>query len=128
MDRGELKALDSPQNLKAKLGGDVITIGLADSSDAARQRARELFGNLKWVGRVEEHPQGIILISTNGDAAIPHLIQSASEAGLQIASVTMKRPSLDDVFLTYTGHELREEDGGSDAFRRMKRAVRQARR
>jgi len=127
LDRGELMALDSPQNLKAKLGGDVITVGLTDSSEAACQRARELFAGLDWVRRVEAHPQGLVLISRDGDATIPRLIQAASGSGLEIASVTLKRPSLDDVFLTYTGHELREEEGGADAFRRMARGVRQAR-
>ena len=127
LDRGELKALDTPQNLKAKLGGDVITVGLADSSEPTCRRARELFAALEWVSRVEAHPQGLALISRNGDATIPRLIQAASENGLEIASVTLKRPSLDDVFLTYTGHELREEEGGADAFRRMARGVRQAR-
>lgn len=128
MDQGELKALDTPQNLKSKLGGDVITISLSDTSNGVRQRARQLFGSVDWVSRLEEHPQGFVLISTNGESAIPRLIHMASDGGLQIASVTLKRPSLDDVFLTYTGHELREEEGGSDAFRRMSRAVRQARR
>jgi ABC-2 type transport system ATP-binding protein len=127
IDHGVLKALDSPQNLKAKLGGDVITIGLSDTSEAGRQRARQLFGGLDWVSRLEEHPQGFILISTNGESAIPRLVNAASGGGLQIASMTLKRPSLDDVFLTYTGRELREEEGGSDAFRRMSRGVRQAR-
>jgi ABC-2 type transport system ATP-binding protein len=128
MDQGELKALDSPQTLKAKLGGDVITVGLRDPSEPARQRAQELFGRLEWVIRLEPHPKGFVLISRDGDSAIPRLIQAAAGSGLEISSVTLKRPSLDDVFLTYTGHELREEEGGSDAFRRMTRAVRQARR
>lgn len=128
VDRGELKVLDTPQNLKAKLGGDVITVGLADLSEETRQRARELLAGLDWVNRVEAHPQGFVLISRNGDSAIPRLIQAASGSGLEIASITLKRPSLDDVFLTYTGHELREEEGGADAFRRMARGVRQARR
>lgn len=127
IDRGELKALDTPQNLKARLGGDVISIGLADSSEAASQRARELFSGFDWISRVDVHPQGLVLIARNGDAAIPRLVQAASESGLDIASLALKRPSLDDVFLTYTGHELREEEGGADAFRRMSRGVRQAR-
>lgn len=127
IDRGELKALDTPQNLKAQLGGDVITIGLADPSEAASERARELFAAFDWISRVDVHPQGLVLIARNGDAAIPRLVQAASETGLAIASLALKRPLLDDVFLTYTGHELREEEGGADAFRRMSRGVRQAR-
>ena len=128
IDRGELKATDTPQNLKDQLGGDVITVGFADLSQELRDRARRRFGSLDWVSRIDDHPQGVVLISTSGDAAIPRLIEAASADGLQIASVTLKRPSLDDVFLAHTGHELREEEGGSDAFRRMSRAVRQARR
>ena len=127
IDRGELQALDAPQNLKAAMGGDVITIGLADSSEPASQRARELFARLDWVSRVDTHPQGLVLIARNGDATIPRLVQAASENGLEIVSMALQRPSLDDVFLTYTGHELREEEGGADAFRRMSRGVRQAR-
>ena len=127
IDRGELQALDAPQNLKAAMGGDVITIGLADSSEPTSQRARELFARLDWVSRVDTHPQGLVLIARNGDATIPRLVQAASENGLEIVSMALQRPSLDDVFLTYTGHELREEEGGADAFRRMSRGVRQAR-
>ena len=127
IDRGELKVLDTPQNLKARLGGDVITIGLADASEAASERARNLFAGFDWISRVDAHPQGLVLIASNGDAAIPRLVQAASEHGLQIASLALKRPLLDDVFLTYTGRELREEEGGADAFRRMSRGVRQAR-
>ena len=128
IDQGELKALDTPQNLKSKLGGDVITVGLAHSSESACQQAKEIFSRLEWVVRTEAHPQGIVLISRNSDATIPRLMQAAQRDGLEIASVTLKHPSLDDVFLSYTGHELREEEGGSDAFRRLRRAVRQARR
>ena len=65
-------------------------------------------------------------VSTGSHAWIT--IEAASENGLQIASLAMNRPSLDEVFLKYTGHELREEEGGADAFRRMSRGVRQARR
>ncbi|MBI4459707.1 MAG: ATP-binding cassette domain-containing protein [Acidobacteria bacterium] len=127
IDQGELKALDTPQNLKSKLGGDVITVGLADPAEGAYQRAEEIFAALEWVSRTERHPKGIVLISGNGDATVPRLVQAAQQGGLEIASITLKNPSLDDVFLTYTGHELREEEGGSDAFRRLRRAVRQAR-
>ncbi|MBI4463661.1 MAG: ATP-binding cassette domain-containing protein [Acidobacteria bacterium] len=128
IDQGELKTLDTPQKLKAALGGDVITVELSEPSETVCQQARELFAGLDWVSRVENSPQGFILISRNGDTAIPRLIQAATERGLVINSVALKRPSLDDVFLSYTGHELREEEGGQDAFRKMARGVRQARR
>jgi ABC-2 type transport system ATP-binding protein len=127
MDRGELKALDTPQSLKTQMGGDIITIGLSDSSEAGSRRARELFARFDWISRVDANPQGLVLITRNGDATIPRLVQAATENGLQIASLVLKRPSLDDVFLSYTGRDLREEEGGADAFRRMSRGVRQAR-
>lgn len=127
IDRGEIKAMDSPASLKAKLGGDVINIGLSEDSAENRTRARQVFGTLNWISRIDDSPHGLMLISRDGDSAIPRLIEAATSGGLAIASVTMKRPTLDDVFIKYTGHELREEEGGSDAFRRMTRAVRQAR-
>ena len=107
---------------------DVITLGLGELSEEASNRARERFSGFDWITRVDVHPQGLVLITPNGEMAIPRLVQAASEMGLQIASLALKRPSLDDVFLTYTGRDLREEEGGADAFRRMSRGVRQARR
>jgi ABC-2 type transport system ATP-binding protein len=128
IDQGEMKALDTPRNLKAQLGGDVITVGLADASEGTCQHAQEVFSRLEWITRTERHPQGVILISGDGDTAIPRIMRAAAGNGLEIASFTLKHPSLDDVFLSYTGRELREEEGGSDTFRRLRRAVRQARR
>jgi len=128
MDHGELKVLDTPQNLKAKLGGDVITLGLSDPSETTIRRAQEVFSGLEWISRTELYPHGVILISSNSDAALPRLMQIADENGLGIISITLKHPSLDDVFLAHTGHDLRQKEGGADAFRRLKRGVRQARR
>ncbi|OFV93722.1 MAG: ABC transporter ATP-binding protein [Acidobacteria bacterium RIFCSPLOWO2_12_FULL_54_10] len=128
IDQGELKVLDAPQNLKAEMGGDVITVGLSDPSETVTRRAQEVFSRLEWISRTELHLQGVILISRNSDATLPRLMQIAAENDLEIISITLKHPSLDDVFLAHTGHDLRQEDGGADAFRRLKRGVRQARR
>ena len=101
---------------------------LADSSETASGQAREVFSGLDCISRVEASPQGFVLISPNADSVIPRLVRAATERGLGIDSVTLKRPTLEDVFLDHTGRALREEEGGSDAFRRMARGVRQARR
>ena len=128
IDQGELRALDSPQTLKAELGGDIITLGLADFSESTCRQARELFAALDCIHHVESSSQEFVLIARNGDLAIPRVMQAAAEQGLPIASVTMKRATLEDVFLAHTGHGLRQEEGGADSFRRLARAVRQARR
>ena len=121
MDRGEIVVLDTPEALKAGVGADRVTLGTADD-DAALTALRDHFGIEAAVaeGAVTFHVE-------NGEEFVPRLF---AELGVAITSVAVSRPTLDDVFMRYTGTTIRDaETGGvADLNRTMMRAMARAKR
>ena len=108
MDQGEIVALDSPETLKASVGADRIRIE-TDDNDEAIEALRERFG---VEARVAE---GAVMFSVpGGEQFVPRLF---GELGLPIRSVSVARPSLDDVFMKYTGTTIRDAEESSNSFR-----------
>ena len=56
----------------------------------------------------------VTVFTTSGDQLIPQIFQRASDLGIKIESISLTKPTLDDVFLSYTGRELREDNGKYD--------------
>ena len=121
MDRGEIVVLDTPGALKAGVGADRVVLGTADD-DATLAALRDRFGIEASVaeGAVTFHVE-------NGEAFVPRLF---AETDLAITSVAVSRPTLDDVFMRYTGTTIRDaETGGpADQSRAMMRALAGAKR
>ena len=120
IDQGKIVALGTPSELKAQIGGDVITITTADVPAAARE-VQERFGVTPMAAN------GTLRIEVpDGAAFLPRLVR---ELPMRIDSVALSRPSLDDVFLKLTGHAIRTEGAsGADALRNMARMWRGGRR
>jgi ABC-2 type transport system ATP-binding protein len=121
MDRGEIVVLDTPEALKASVGADRVTLGTADD-DAAIAALRDHFGIEAALaeGAVTFHVD-------SGEAFVPRLF---AELDVAITSVAVSRPTLDDVFLRYTGSTIRdaETDGVGSMNRAMMRAMAGSRR
>ena len=104
MDRGEIVVLDTPEALKASVGADRVALGTVDNP-AALTALRDLFGIDATV------TEGAVTFHTAaGETFVPRLL---AELGVGITSVTVSRPTLDDVFLRYTGSTIREAESGS---------------
>jgi ABC-2 type transport system ATP-binding protein len=101
MDRGEIVVLDTPETLKASVGADRVVLGTVDDA-AAIGALRERFGIEASVadGAVTFHV-------ASGEAFVPRLF---AELGVGITSVAVSRPTLDDVFMRYTGATLRDAE------------------
>src|SRR5687767_6314890 len=121
MDRGEIVVLDTPEALKAGVGADRVVLGTADD-DAALAALQDRFGIEAAVaeGAVTFHVE-------NGEAFVPRLF---AELDVGITSVAVSRPTLDDVFMRYTGTTIRDAETGGpgDPNRAMMRAMAGARR
>jgi ABC-2 type transport system ATP-binding protein len=121
IDRGEIVVLDTPSALKASVGADRVTLGTVDD-DAALVALRDTFGIEAAMaeGAVTFHVE-------SGEAFVPRLF---AELDVAITSVAVSRPTLDDVFMRYTGTTIRDAEtgGGSDLNRAMMRAMTGARR
>src|SRR4051794_31093364 len=106
MDHGEIVALDSPETLKAGIGADRVRIE-TDDNDAAIEALRDRFD---IEGRVAE--RAVIFAVPGGEAFVPRLF---AELGMPIRSVSVSRPTLDDVFMSFTGTTIRDaEQSGTD--------------
>jgi ABC-2 type transport system ATP-binding protein len=114
IDGGKIVAQGTPDELKAMVGGDVVTITTSDNARALGE-IRKLFG-------VEPTTEdGTLRVEVaDGAAFVPRLVR---ETSVEVKSVAFRRPSLDDVFLKLTGHAIRAEGAASvDQLRMMGRA------
>jgi ABC-2 type transport system ATP-binding protein len=100
MNRGELVTMGTPAQLKASVGGDVLS--LDSKTPGFADEIRKL-----GYATFTESPNGQIdLLVSNGERLIPHLIESLKTAGIEVEAVSLKKPTLDDVFLKYTGTRI----------------------
>ena len=110
MDHGRIVALDTPEALKASVGKDRVQI-TTDDDEAAIAALRERFGD-----RGRRSPRATVTFGVaEGEQFVPRLF---AELGQPIRSVSVSRPSLDDVFMSYTGTTIRDaEASGADDLR-----------
>ena len=111
IDHGRIVAIDTPEALKASVGKDRVQIHTADDQAAIRALA-EKFGL-----EAAMHEGAVTFSVASGEQFVPRLF---AELGIPIRSVSVSRPSLDDVFMSYTGSTIRDaEASGTDAMRQM---------
>ena len=96
MDEGRLVALDTPAALKATVGTDRVTIRTADDAAALARLDDAILTD-----------DGIVISVEDGEAFVPKLFGTL---GVPITNVSISRPSLDDVFLSYTGRTIRDSE------------------
>jgi ABC-2 type transport system ATP-binding protein len=116
IDRGKIVALGTPDQLKAMVGGDVVTI-TSSKPEAAALEIKEL------LGVTPSRDDGTLRMEvSDGKAFVPRLVR---ELMAPVDTVTFRRPSLDDVFLKLTGRAIRDEEAGTrDQMKMMGRAWR----
>jgi ABC-2 type transport system ATP-binding protein len=108
LDRGKVVAEGTPRELKAELRGDAVQIEV--ESAQANGRAREALERLDRVTELHLSGRSIHARVDDGAAALPALLASLSSAGVSVATATIARPSLDDVYLRYAGRSFSEAD------------------
>ena len=117
MDQGKIVVLDTPERLKASVGADRVTIDTEDD-DAAIVALLDRFG---IEARIAEGK--VVFQVSSGEEFVPRLF---AELGVPIQSVSVSRPTLDDVFMSYTGTTIRdaeESQGAKDVSRMFMQVV-----
>jgi ABC-2 type transport system ATP-binding protein len=109
IDYGKIIALDTPNRLKEGLEGDMISVKV-DSAEALASKLSQL--NL--VKDMKESHGELKLVVKNGGAMLPRIVEIASSLGIHIESMSIREPTLEDVFLHFTGREIRGEGGGEE--------------
>jgi ABC-2 type transport system ATP-binding protein len=109
IDHGKIVATGSPDQLKDRLGGDVVTL----KTGAGAPDVSEMLRGLAGVVGVGLQSGSYRVKCKSGESLVPLAVEACSRAGASISGVSVKRPSLDEVFLEFTGREFREEEGPS---------------
>jgi ABC-2 type transport system ATP-binding protein len=110
IDRGKIVALGTPDELKAMVGGDVVTITSSRPDEAAAE-----IEHMLGVTPVRENGS-LRMEVPDGKAFVPRLVR---ELMAPVDTVSLRRPSLDDVFIKLTGHAIRDEEADSKDRMRM---------
>jgi len=126
VDRGRIVAEGTPDELKGELKGDAVAVELAEP-DLQRRVARML-EPLFDVREVQVDQKTLRARSDDGARAVPAILQSLEAGGIAVASVTVSRPSLDDVYLRLTGRSFTAAESEADAAAAERKEREEARR
>jgi ABC-2 type transport system ATP-binding protein len=104
IDYGKIVAEGTPEELKRAVAGDVVTLSVAGD----QQRAYDLIKDQDFVREAKLEGGSVHLYVDRGEVAMPAILRILDGASMQLVTVELHRPSLDDVFLRQTGRSLRE--------------------
>lgn len=104
IDYGKIVAEGTPQELKRAVAGDVVTLSVAGD----QEHAFDLIKGESFVREAKLEDGALHLYVDRGEVAMPSILRLLEHANLQLMTVELHRPSLDDVFLRQTGRSLRE--------------------
>lgn len=107
IDYGRIIALDTTENLKGLVAGDVITV---ESSDT--EKLLEVLKDEEWTGEAKVLEGVLKLNVRHGEAQIPKIVETANKNGITVDSVGLRKPTLEDIFIHLTGRSIRAEKGG----------------
>jgi ABC-2 type transport system ATP-binding protein len=106
IDRGHIVKIGTPDELKASIGGDVIVIGVVEKTpDISSAVAR-----IKLVKDVKKNDGVYRIKAERGEEATPEIIDLIRSRGLHVTKIALTKPTLDEVYLEYTGRSMREEE------------------
>lgn len=126
IDYGEIKVIGTPSELKNSLGGDIIeitTYGVI--SETVISEIVKANGSIKEFKVLSE--TGISLKVADGEEVLPWIVMKFAERGIKVKSVDLKKPSLDEVFLMYTGKKIRDTESSKEEVMKERAIMRRRR-
>ncbi|MBO8128665.1 MAG: ATP-binding cassette domain-containing protein [Peptococcaceae bacterium] len=121
IDQGVIKTIDTPGHLKAQFGGDIVTLRFAPGTSQEQEAlALESIARLDVVSNIQKTGDEVMIITPDGDRTVPVVFETIQPLDVSVQSVTVKRPSLDDVYVAVTGRHLRDEVIDAEASRRAR--------
>ncbi len=108
IDHGKIQVIDTPKNMKNDLGNEIISLVIESNSnyDSFLLELKKI----EFIKKINEDDSKLTLFTSNGTEVIPKIFQISSDLGIKIKSISLTQPTLDDVFISYTGHEIRDDD------------------
>jgi len=113
MDNGKIVALDTPENLKDMIGSETITL----ETESGQEEMMQILQSFPWIKSINSNNGTIELQVDHAQSRIPKIMLEANRNSVVIISVGLRKPTLEDAFLKYTGRKIRDTtaDGNSMA-------------
>jgi len=108
IDGGKIQVIDTPKNMKNAMGNEVISIIIEDEKN--HDSFLSELQKIEFVSKINVDGSKLTLFASNGTEVIPKIFQISSVLKIKIISIALTQPTLDDVFISYTGHEIRDDD------------------
>ena len=118
VDRGKVVAEGTPEELKSELRGDAVYVELAEP--AGDGRVREALAPVGGINEVIVDGRALRARAEDGGRAVPSVLQALEAHGIAVSAVRVARPSLDDVYLRYTGRTFQEAESEEEETEAMK--------
>jgi len=123
IDHGKILVIGSPDELKSSLGGDIITLRINENRDISG--LIEKIENVREVGRIKDEYR---IKVKDGESTAPLIIEALRNEGIKVTRLSLSKPSLNEVYLEYTGRSMRDQEESTEDFRMRRIALRRARR
>jgi ABC-2 type transport system ATP-binding protein len=123
IDQGKIIKTGSPAELKDGLGGDVIELGIKESTEDLSQ----LIMGIKGVKEVRKTNHDYRMKAEMGEETAPEIIEAIRAKGYHVSKIAVTKPTLDQVYLEYTGKTIREEEANRAEMFRQRATMRRAR-
>ena len=122
IDHGKIVVVGPPEDLKHSLGGDIITIGIKENVDVS-----ELINKVENVKDVKKENGSYRIKAEYGEVTAPSIIEALRKNGYTVAKLSLTEPTLNEVYLEYTGKSMRDEEESREAFASQRMTMRRAR-
>jgi ABC-2 type transport system ATP-binding protein len=122
IDHGKIIVVGMPEELKHSLGGDIITLSIKDDPDVS-----ELIRGVEHVKEVKKEDGSYRIKAEFGEVTAPFVIEALRRKGYTVTKLMLTEPTLNEVYLEYTGKSMRDTEESREAFRTQRMTMRRAR-
>jgi len=105
IDHGKILTIDTLDNIKNSVGNDVITL-ISSDNDRLLTKIKEQ----NWIEKTKQHNSSLTLGVKKGEEKIPIIFDIAQSMDIKIKSISVRKPTLDDVFISFTGRTIRDQE------------------
>ena len=123
IDHGKIIIEGTPEALKESLGGDIMTLGIKDSN----ADISSIIQKVPKVKEVKKQEDLYRIKLVDGEETAPSIIEALRREGYTISRLSLTKPTLDEVYLEYTGRSMRAEEESRENFSRQRMTMRRAR-
>jgi ABC-2 type transport system ATP-binding protein len=109
IDSGKIQIIDTPENMKNAMGNEVISLTFENGNP---EEFLAQLSQIDLVKKINKDNDKLVLFVSKGTEVIPKIFQISSTLEIKITSISLTRPTLDDVFISYTGREIKDDNTG----------------